>query len=71
MVAKGKSSSKSSSTTKSTPAPQTPSQTTTQAPVQETVAEVENAWEEKFRNVDASLRQIITLAKNLQNDVKR
>ena len=69
MVVKAKSSSKSSSSSKSATPAAAPAPT--QAPVQEAAPEVENAWEEKFRNVDASLRQIITLAKNLQNDVRR
>ena len=69
MVVKAKSSSKSSSSSKSATPAAAPAPT--QAPVQEAAPEVENAWEEKFKNVDASLRQIITLAKNLQNDVRR
>ena len=31
----------------------------------------DNSWEERFRNVDATLKQIITMAKSLQSDVKR
>ena len=68
-MVKTSSSKKATTTTTHTPAP-TPSATeTTQSTVQ--VDASENAWEERFKNVDATLRQIITLSKNLQSDVRR
>jgi chromatin remodeling complex protein RSC6 len=62
------------STTTPTPTP-TPhvveSTTTAQEPIVVDGAPAENAWEERFKNVDATLKQIITMAKSLQGDIKR
>ena len=74
MVQAKSSSSKKSTTSKNVSA--TPSQsvvenTTAQEPIVVDGAITENSWEEKFKNVDTTLRQIITMAKSLQTDVKR
>lgn len=47
------------------------STTTSQEPIVVDGAPAENAWEERFKNVDSTLKQIITMAKSLQYDVKR
>jgi len=61
-------------TTTTTPTP-TPHVVESTIPVQEPVvvdgAPAENAWEERFKNVDATLKQIITMSKSLQGDIKR
>ena len=57
-----------------TPAP-TPHVVESTPQVQEPVVidggSADNVWEERFKNVDATLKQIITMAKSLQGDVKR
>jgi chromatin remodeling complex protein RSC6 len=74
MVQAKSSSSKKSTTSKNVDA--TPTQsvvetTTTKEPVVVDGAIAENSWEEKFKNVETTLRHIISMAKSLQTDVKR
>ena len=44
-------------------------ETTAQEPVQ--VESTEPAWEERFKTIDSSLKQVIALAKTLQSDVRK
>ena len=54
----------------------TPTPATTQSPTESAQEPVhvdasENAWEERFKSVDSTLKQIINLSKNLQSDLRR